>query len=178
MLQRITIALILVLLFGFAGDAESRCTQTCERRRPGADFLEKVTVAEAGETVAIEIVFRNRDSCACPTECFAFNTGWHPPHDGSPAIRIGRTRFLPATNSACLAPGEELRVAWTTSLSMIQDGPGFVTPVAEMRRASSTINPTRLTDFIEAEGGALCTQMTAPECKSRVYAQTPTDPAP
>lgn len=171
----IYLAVFLLLLFGFAAEAQSRCAP-CERKRPGADFLETVTIAEAGQTVTIPVLFRNRDTCGCGIACFALSAGWHPPHDGTSAIRIGRTSLQPTTNGVCLAPGEEVKLVWVTSLSMTQDGPGYVTPVAEMRRSSATINPTRLTDFIESEGRVLAYAMTYEEAVAKAYAQTPSDP--
>ena len=103
-------------------------------------------------------------------------SGYHPPHDGTAPIRIGRTSLQPITNGVCLAPGEDLKLVWVTSLSMIQDGPGYVTPVAEMRRSTATINPSRLTDFIESEGRVLAYAMTYEEAYAKAYPQTPADP--
>lgn len=161
------IALAFLLLLASSADA------ACIKHTPSVRFAELVQVYEPGDTVTNEVVFRNTDSCECPRTCFALNTGWHPPHDGASAIRIGRTSLTPVMNHACLLPGEEARAFWTVTISAEQDTPqGYVSPVAEMRRANAW-PPKRDVDFFEGEGGALCIGMTTRECHAHVYQAGP-----
>lgn len=182
MLQRLIIALVLVLLFGFAADAEPTCTAPCVRHAPLVRLLERVRLAEPGETVEYEAVIRNADTCACPASCLQLSPGYHPPNgfpEPFPGLRITRTRLRNAQNQplngTCLAPGEEQRARLLLTLAAEQDGPGYVTPVITAERRAfpcrEFVNGAYVwgAGCFESEGDALCAAMDYATCRAFVY---------
>jgi hypothetical protein len=173
MVQRLTVAALLALLFGFAGEADAQCA-TCEKHTPYARFAERVQLASSGETVRNEVTFRNADSCGCGRTCFTLSYGYHPPHDGSASLRVTRTRLEQPDGRAfgpavCLAPGEEA-TAWVALTLGAQDGAGYVTPSVMVKRQGGRMTyPDILVDWFDAEGGAVCVGYDYATCRGYVY---------
>jgi hypothetical protein len=173
--QRLILAVLLVLLFGFAAEAQD--CNSCIKHTPYARYMEHVRLIEPGETVVIEVLFRNADGCGCAPTCFRLSQGYHPPHDGTVPLRVFRTKLRTADDRAmpyvCLDPGQEATGAYYLEADIAQDGPGFVTPSVFMFRANPTWDFT--VDTFDTEGPAVCAGMTYTECRAKVYApQAPT----
>lgn len=177
----LVIGALLMVLAGTVADAAAACraAAACERHSPYVRVAERVQIAAAGDVVANEVTMRNTDSCACGRQCFTLGPGYHPPHDGSPSVRVDRVRLRTldnvALNGLCLEPGEEATAALLLALSNHQDGPGYVTPVVQLTRAGARyVTPEQwLVDSHEEEGGALCVGYTPAACRAFVYPASP-----
>ena len=168
------VAFLLAVMLALASPVFADCT----RLAPLARYGERVVLAEAGETVRIEVNIRNADSCECEPSCFTMSYAYHPPHDGSPGLRIGRTRIRTAENTfhppwVCLAPGEEHQLFLHMSVSKYQDAPGFVTPSLFFDREHATGD--FCVDRFDCEGTAICYGYTYHQCKDKAYEPAPPD---
>jgi hypothetical protein len=147
----------------------------CVKHTPYARYMEHVRLIEPGETVVVEVLFRNADGCGCAPTCFGVSQGYRPPHDGTPSLRVVRTKLRTTTNApmpyVCLAPGGEAQGFYSLEAAIQQDGPGYVTPSIFLARPNrGTTWEDYQTDYFDTEGPALCTGMSYADCRAKVYA--------
>ena len=148
----------------------------CIRRTPHGSLWQRVQVLRPGVTETNTLVVRNRDSCACPVQCFRATTGLHAPPVPWAMCSLslnGRWFRFDRPTAFCLAPGDEWRATVSTKLAEWSARDCAIWTAHDVRRAEwSGID--RTLDYMEIEGDALCgPDTTTAACAGLVYERAP-----
>ena len=148
----------------------------CVRHTPHASLWERVQILEYGLMSKNTMVVRNRDSCACPVQCFRATTGLHTapsPWATCSLSYLGRWFKFEKPSAFCLAPGEEWRSEIYTQLADWSVDRCMLWTAHDVRRAEWN-GLDRTLDYMECEGDCYGGPATLPkECAALVYPRAP-----
>jgi hypothetical protein len=156
MWQRIALAGLLVLLFGFAAEA------ACVKHTPSAEFAAAYQLGGPGVTVTNDVRVENRDSAECPGTCFQLSPGWRTPHDDGTFFAYVQ----------CLAPGAAVVARYHLTFGLDQDGPGYVVESVFVTRPTARTNSRPediFVDEFDLEGHPACVGYDTATCWGFAY---------
>lgn len=146
------------------------------KHTPYVRYAERVHLVQPGETVRIELVIRNADECGNPPSNFRLSAGYHPPHDGSAWLKVGRVSMENKDGSdfnryITLAPGQETTAYVVMEIKEDQPEKGFVTPSVFVIRDPLSGHEWEdwMRDVFDAEGPCVAVGMTPVEARGKAY---------